>query len=722
MSQVLKIILGLVGLLVVVVLAAVIIIPLVVDPNDYRDDIAQAVTEETGREFEIEGELSLSVFPWLGLEVGRMRLGNPPGFGETPFLEIGSAAVGARLMPLLSRRLEVSTLRLEGLRLNLVRQADGTANWDGLGAAGEGGTDTSGTDAAGVDERDAAERTAADDGPGDVDGGFRLERVAGLRLADGLVRFEDRAAGTVIEAAIPVLSTGELAPGQPFDLDAETVVVLDNGASRLDAQLKTTVQLAEDFGAVALRDLVLDAGFETDGQRRPVSLRVPRLDADLDAQTLTIPEVSAEAVGVDATLDVTGARIIDAPSFRGRISVGAFSPRELFERLGAAVPETADPAVLGTASLQAGYVMDLSEARLEGLVVQLDDSTLEGAASIGLGEVPRIRAEMTLDAIDLDRYLPPESDAPAEAPPTEDVELAFEWLRELDLDATVRAGRVKMSGLVMTDMEVRAVARDGVLDLQPLGAALYEGRMNGHVRLDAREAPARLSLEQSLSGFQLLPFTRDLADFERLTGIAAFDAALSTRAATTAELVSGLDGELTFDLADGAFKGVNLWYEIQRAYALAKGAAAPERTSPDTEFRRLAGTAVIRDGKLVNEDLKGGLPFLGVTGRGEVDLSAGTLDYRLNATVLREVTDEATGETSELAGATLPLRLSGTLDSPSVSVDLAGMLRDKATEEALRRLGVDPAEGQSLEEGLKERAQDKFRSLKDRLRKDDGGS
>jgi len=718
MSKALKIILGLIGLLVVVVLAAVIIIPLVVDPNDYRDDIARAVTEETGRDFEIAGEVSLSVFPWLGLEVGQMRLGNPPGFDDAPFLEIGSAAVGARLVPLLSRRLEVSTLRLEGLRLNLVRQADGTANWEGLGASDEGAAGQDGADADPGDGRGPP----PDVGPEGADGTFRLERVAGLQLEDALVSFEDRAAGTIVEAAVPTLSTGELEPGQPFDLEAETVVTLGGGESTLDAQLEATVQFAEDFGAVALRDFRITGGFESEGRRQAFALRVPELDADLQAQTLVAPEVSAEAAGVEAMLDVTGERIIDAPSFRGRLVVATFSPREVFGRLGIEAPETADSGVLSSASLQTDYVADPSQARLANLVAELDDSTLEGTASIGLGEVPQIRAEMALDAIDLDRYLPPETDAPPEEAPAEDVELAFDWLKALDLDASFSAGRVKLNGLVMTNVEARAVARDGVLELQPLGAALYEGRMDGNLRLDARETPARLSLEQSLAGFQLLPFARDLADFERLTGVAEFDADLSTRAATTAELVSGLDGELAFDLADGAFKGVNLWYEIQRAYALAKGRTAPTRTSPDTEFRRLAGTAVIRDGKLVNDDLTAGLPFLGVTGSGAVDLAAGTLDYRLNATVLREVEDEATGETAELAGATLPLRLSGSLDSPSVSVDIGGMLRDRATEEAMRRLGVDPAEGESLEDSLKERAEDKFRSLRDRLRKDDGGS
>jgi AsmA protein len=170
---------------------------------------------------------------------------------------------------------------------------------------------------------------------------------------------------------------------------------------------------------------------------------------------------------------------------------------------------------------------------------------------------------------------------------------------------------------------------------------------------------------------------QDLAGFDRLTGVAQLGAKLSTTAASTAGLMSGLNGELSFDVADGALKGVNLWYEIQRANALARGRAAPQRTSADTEFRQLKGTAVIRDGLLVNQDLVGGLPFLGLTGRGEVNLVEAALDYRLNATVIREAIDEATGERSELAGASLPLRLSGSLDSPSVSVDIGGLARGR---------------------------------------------
>jgi AsmA protein len=461
------------------------------------------------------------------------------------------------------------------------------------------------------------------------------------------------------------------------------------------------------------------SGPDVPGGAQSGKVGAPRVAADLGAQTLDIPALTLEAAGLSVTGAVTGSHIVDAPAFSGRITVAEFSPRALIERLGEPTPDTADGTALGKASLETRFRGGAENFELEGLQLLLDETTLTGTAGIGFDEATRIRSEVRLDAIDLDRYLPPEPEEPVEDAPAEDVPLAFDWLDGLDLDASFQAGQLKINGLTLTDVEGRAVARDGVLTLQPFGAALYGGQVRGSARLDARRAPATLSLEQSLSALQLLPFVKDLAGFDRLTGVAQLGAKLTTTASSTAELMSGLNGDLTFDLSDGALKGVNLWFEIQRAHALARGKAAPERTSPDTDFRQLKGTAVIRDGLLVNKDLVGGLPFLGLTGRGEVNLVEAALDYRLDATVIRQAVDEATGEPSELAGISVPLRLSGTLDSPSVSVDVSGLLRDRAEQEALRRLGLQDEDGKSAEDELKERALDKVRGLRDRLRRDD---
>ena len=80
----------------------------------------------------IEQDLSLSVFPWLGIETGGVRLGNAEGFTAPSFAEIDQLGLKVKLMPLLSRQVEVDTLVVKGLRLNLEKDASGKTNWDDL--------------------------------------------------------------------------------------------------------------------------------------------------------------------------------------------------------------------------------------------------------------------------------------------------------------------------------------------------------------------------------------------------------------------------------------------------------------------------------------------------------------------------------------------------------------------------------------------------------------
>ncbi len=92
MKKALKIVLWLFGAIVALVLIAAIVLPMVLDPNDFRDEIGAAVAKQTGRELQIEGDLELSVIPWLGVRVGPTRLSNAEGFGDEPMLAIQGAA------------------------------------------------------------------------------------------------------------------------------------------------------------------------------------------------------------------------------------------------------------------------------------------------------------------------------------------------------------------------------------------------------------------------------------------------------------------------------------------------------------------------------------------------------------------------------------------------------------------------------------------------------
>ena len=79
--------------------------------------------------------MALSVFPWLGLDIGQTRLSNAAGFEDPYMARMETVQVRVKLLPLLKKQLQVDTVRLNGLELNLARDKDGRTNWSDL--AGE---------------------------------------------------------------------------------------------------------------------------------------------------------------------------------------------------------------------------------------------------------------------------------------------------------------------------------------------------------------------------------------------------------------------------------------------------------------------------------------------------------------------------------------------------------------------------------------------------------
>ena len=139
MGKIIKTLLLGVVAIVALVIIAVLVVALTFDPNEYKDEITASVEEATGRSFEIDGEIGLTVFPVLSLEFGAIRLGNAEGFDASEsFVALDSASASVRVLPaLLSREIRMGTVSVQGLAINLAVDAAGTTNWDDLATAGE---------------------------------------------------------------------------------------------------------------------------------------------------------------------------------------------------------------------------------------------------------------------------------------------------------------------------------------------------------------------------------------------------------------------------------------------------------------------------------------------------------------------------------------------------------------------------------------------------------
>ena len=268
MSKLIKWVLGIVVALALLMVAAVIVLPLVIDPNDYKDEIASKVREETGRELVISEPLDLSVFPWLGISAGGVSLGNAKGFGDQPFASLGALQLKVKLLPLLSGKVQVDTIVLKDLTLNLARNAAGRNNWDDLAGKGE--------HKAARKEREAQKaRQEA--------GAFSFD-VQGVEVVNAKVVWQDRQAKARYALKNVNLTAGALSPGGTAPLAMGFVLDTGKLGPQLTLKLKGTLSVGDDLMSYRMPDLALVLKGEGGALPKPLELTLnAALAADLSA-------------------------------------------------------------------------------------------------------------------------------------------------------------------------------------------------------------------------------------------------------------------------------------------------------------------------------------------------------------------------------------------------------------------------------------------------------
>jgi len=681
MRRIFKILLGLTGAAIVLLVLAAVLLPLIYDKDDLKQAIAGEVYQQTGRELSIDGALDFSFFPWLALEVSELSLGNAEGFGDQPFARISQARVGVALMPLLRKQIAVDEITLNGLELDLVVNARGDNNWADLSGSNE------------------AETTPSSEAGSSL---FSSQRIAGLNIREARIDFQDQQAGSHYRLSGFSMQTGALGEGKPVPLELTTLLEDLTSGSRMAVELATTAAIdlqAEQYTFDGF-ELVLTAGTaDSSASDQLIRIRAPRISADLVAQTLQIEAFEAELAGLRADGALSATKILDDPAFSGTFKATEFSPTRLMQELQMDVPSTKNPDALSRAVVSTAFSGNGSHLKLHDFELELDWSHFTGELSVQNFARPKIDFELAVDEIDLDRYLEPASDASAQ----ENVAIPREELQGEEINGQLSVGKLTLAGLDFSDARIGISIRDGKLRVKPLTANFYGGTYSGDITLDSSGAIPELSLNERIDSVTFQRLVSDLVESEALSGIALGHLRVTGSGTSSNELLRSLNGDLGLTLTEGALEGINIWYEIRRGMALYKGLAAPPAEPNRTVFSRMQLAATVENGVVSTRELLGELPFLTVRGSGTVDLVQSLVDLELLAAVrnVPELASDPLG--AELSGKSLPFKVSGSLDDPSVSVDIEALMKSEATEMLLDKLGFPPAgDSQEGADGVQE--------------------
>lgn len=120
------------GIVVAAVLVILIALPLFINVNSLRPKIESEAANALARQVTL-GNLSLSILGGT-IAVDDIRIADDPAFGKSPFVTAKSLKVGVELMPLIfSKQLNVTRIVLDRPQITLLKEANGTWNFSGLG-------------------------------------------------------------------------------------------------------------------------------------------------------------------------------------------------------------------------------------------------------------------------------------------------------------------------------------------------------------------------------------------------------------------------------------------------------------------------------------------------------------------------------------------------------------------------------------------------------------
>ncbi len=697
------------GALILLLIVATVSFVLLFDPNDFRDKIADGVERATGREFVIEGDLDVSLFPWLAIDVGRTRLGNAPGFGDDPFLSFEKARLSVRLLPLIFRReVAIGTAELDSLVLNLTIKRDGTSNWQDLAERGER-----------ADEVPAGAEAAKP---------VRLD-VAGVNVTNANVVYNNAQLGERYTLSNANLVTGAVAAGEPVRLRGDFGFRIQPSETTGTVDIDTVAAFEPDDGIIRLEDMTIGGTIDGDV---PKSFRfeAPAITLDTEERTADVGALELELLDVDVRANVEPFSYADSPQPVATISIAAFSPRSLMQNLNIDVPPTADPNALGKLIIDAKAVVSDRDIALSNLKLTIDDTRMTGSASVPRSSKGTYRIDLAADEIDLNRYMEPAVEEGSTGRGEEvPVEIPAELIRAVNVRGNLTVKRATLGRMTFTNAQLGINSANGQLRLHPLSAELFEGSYQGDVRINAAGSVPVLSVNEQIKDVRLGALAQAMFEKKNITGTINGTFTLEGRGNDMGAIQKTLKGNMSFVLADGAWEGTDVWYQIRRARALFKKQAPPEPTLPArTRFSEVTATGVVTDGKLRNDDFFAELPFMRLTGRGTVDFPTATIDYSLSGRVLEkpEFPTEASDELlKEMTRAVIPFRITGPLAAPKFAIDFGALIKERAKEEIRDRvldklLGGDkkepPPEAQEGEQPAEEEPKDPEDILKDKLK------
>ena len=264
-------------------------------------------------------------------------------------------------------------------------------------------------------------------------------------------------------------------------------------------------------------------------------------------------------------------------------------------------------------------------------------------------------------------------------------------LRDLDLALRVAADHLIVSGQSINTAQVSMVVRDGVTDIDYVRGVLHEGQLDTRITLNARRPIVEADIEGGLKGVNMDSLLASMGNTDAATGRIELAWDLDTEGASSNDLLTGLNGDLSAEGQDLVFNKIAVQGLVCTAVAAVNKIPPISGLPTNTPISELRMALDFDDGAGDIEALRFSTP--GVVMKGSGDIALDTLDYRfrLEGQVnndIMEVSPQCVID-QRYAGVDWPVDCQGNLSSESgaaCQIDIASVAEQILKNEAQQQL------------------------------------
>lgn len=711
MKAVLKVLAGLGALVVIVIVAGGALLGAFFDPNEYKPEIETAALEKGGVELEINGDIGWSVFPWLGLEVNQIAVKFPD---QADLAELKQAQLSVRLPALLSGQVEMQSIVIDGLNLNLVKEADGKSNW-----------------AAEVSQSSAADTETTASSESSSSGGASIGlNIDSIQISNGNISYTDKSTGSSAKISDFAMTSGQIVTQAFFPAELSfSVAQSANGEEQIKAQANLSAEFFIDLENQLYKIKGLNSALTLSGQPfagNSVALTTAAdIEADLAKQSAKLDNLKLSVADLKAQGNIA-VKQFSAPEISGKLQVAAFDLNKLLTSLGQAKVETTDSNALSAISFDAELGGPANTATAKAITLKLDDTTFNGSAAYDLNS-GRISVNLQGDKLNADRYTPPATEQTASADSNaagasdtgsvtkgypKDPILPVEALRSLNLDAKFGLKALQVSGLDVSNIALQVDANKGLIKASKINADLYQGTVRNVVTVDVRKDTPVITSKKNIKGIQIGNMLKAVAEVDQLTGAFNSSSNLTLRGNSVHDFVNSVTGTASVNMNDGELKGIDLAQTVcQGMNNISSLGVNTQQVDRSTPFANLGASTRIKNGVVNNRDLRAALDAMVLSGKGSVNLPKQLLDYRLGFQVEKNLFKETCSFPDALEGVEIPVDCKGAFDTPPTQLCKPDF---GFVEDAIKKRLKDKVESKAkekVEEKLKGKLGDKLRGL-----------